>query len=150
MSHTKALLFIDDNEAKVFESHIRLQQLVRANDDVDLATFYFLKCGQRFLLRFEARKDFDFQRPIGEAVAERPVMLFRQQRRGHQHRDLLATRRGDERGAHGDFGLAEADIAANHAVHWLRRRQVADNRFDRRVLVWRFFEREAGGEGFVH
>ena len=77
-------------------------------------------------------------------------MLFGQQRGRHQHRDLLAGRGGDERGAHRDFGLAEADVAADHAVHRLRAGEVADHRFDRRMLVRCFLEREGRREWFVH
>ena len=77
-------------------------------------------------------------------------MLFGQQRGRHQHRDLLAGGGGDEGRAHRDFGLAEADVAADHAVHRLRAGQVADHRFDRGVLVGRFLEREGRRERLVH
>ena len=102
------------------------------------------------LVRLEARQHFDPQRPVGEAVAEIAVVLFGEQRRRHQHGDLLARRGGDERGAHRDFGLAEADVAADDAIHRLRRRQVADDRFDRAELVGGFLEWERRGERFVH
>ncbi|RZA21738.1 MAG: transcription-repair coupling factor, partial [Lysobacteraceae bacterium] len=48
---------------------------------------------------------------------------------------------GDEGGAHRHFGLAETDVAADHAVHRLRAAEVADHRFDRGVLVGGFLER---------
>ena len=44
-------------------------------------------------------------------------MLAREQRGRHDDRDLLAVDRGDEGGAQRDFGLAEADIAADEPVH---------------------------------
>ena len=92
----------------------------------------------------------DWPRPVGEAVAEVAVVLFGQQRGRHQHRDLLAAGGGDEGGAHRHFGLAEADIAADHAIHRLRGRQVADHRLDRGMLVGGFLEREGCREGLVH
>ena len=75
--------------------------------------------GLDLLGALEARQHLDPQRPVGEAVAEVAVVLFGQQRGRHQHRDLLAGAGGGEGGAHGDFGLAEADVAADHAVHRL-------------------------------
>ena len=39
---------------------------------------------------------------------------------GRQQRHLLAAVHGDERGAQRDLGLAEADVAADQAVHRLR------------------------------
>ena len=44
-------------------------------------------------------------------------MLERQNRGGAKDRHLLAVHDRLERGAHGDFGLAEADVATNQAVH---------------------------------
>jgi hypothetical protein len=59
------------------------------------------------------------------------VVLLGQQRGRHEHRDLLAGGGGDEGRAHRDLGLAEADVAADHAIHRLRLAEVADHRFDR-------------------
>ena len=47
------------------------------------------------------------------------VVLLGEQRGRHEHRDLLAAGDGDERGAQRDLGLAEADVAADQAVHRL-------------------------------
>jgi hypothetical protein len=54
LAHAKALLLIDDQQAEVLELHIRLQQLVGADHDVDLAIGQLGQgiCG--FLLRLEA------------------------------------------------------------------------------------------------
>ena len=49
-------------------------------------------------------------------------MLLGEQRRRHEHRDLLAVGERDERRAQRDLGLAEADVAADEAVHRLARR----------------------------
>ena len=150
LAHAEALFLVYDHQAEVLEPHVRLQQAMGADDHVELAFGELLQLGVDFFLRLEARQHFDLQRPVGEAVAEVAVMLLGQQRGRHQHRDLLAAGRGDEGRAHRDFSLAEADIAADHAVHRLRGREVADHRFDRRVLVRGFLEREGGGERLVH
>ena len=48
---------------------------------------------------------------------ERLQVLVGQQRRRHQHRDLLAVLHRLERRPHRDLGLAVADVAADHPVH---------------------------------
>jgi hypothetical protein len=50
-------------------------------------------------------------------VAERLQMLCGSRRRRHQHRYLLAVLHRLERRAHGDLGLAIADVADDHPVH---------------------------------
>ncbi|KAG1247797.1 hypothetical protein G6F68_014055 [Rhizopus microsporus] len=77
-------------------------------------------------------------------------MLFGQQRGRHQHGHLLASAGGGEGGAHGHLGLAEADVAADHAVHRLAAGQGAQGGVDRGQLVRGLLERETGRERFVH
>ena len=76
-------------------------------------------------------------------------MLLGEQRGRHQHRDLLAVGDRDERGAQRDLGLAEADVAADQAVHRLAALQVLEHGVDRGRLVGRFLEREALAERLV-
>ena len=54
---------------------------------------------------------------LGQALAEGAVVLLGQHRGRHQHGHLLAVVDGLERGAHGQFGLAVADVAADEPVH---------------------------------
>ena len=56
---------------------------------------------------------------------------------------------GNEGRAQGDFGLAEADIAADQAVHRARRNHVLDHGMDGGALVGGFLEAEIVGEDFV-
>ena len=56
---------------------------------------------------------------IRHALAENVEMLLREHGRRHEHGDLFAVHHGLERRADGDFGFAEADVAANQAVHRL-------------------------------
>src|SRR3546814_12106425 len=88
-----------------------------------------------FPRRLEARQHLDPDRPIGKAVAEIAVMLLGEQGGWHQHRHLLASIGGDEGGAHRDFGLAESDIAADHAIHRRRPVEIA-NHPDRQRGGW--------------
>ena len=147
--HAETVLFVEDDQAEVVELHVLLDQLVRADDDVQLAFGQVLQRLRHFLGRAEARQLGDLDRPVGEAVGEILEVLFGQQRGGHQHRDLLAIHHRDEGGAQGDFGLAEAHVAADEPVHRLAGLQVEQHGFDGGGLVGGFFETEAGGERFV-
>ena len=51
-------------------------------------------------------------------------MLLGEDRRRDEHQDLLAVLGGLEGGAQGDLGLAVADVAADQAVHRVRRLHV--------------------------
>ena len=75
-------------------------------------------------------------------------MLLGEQRGRAEHGDLLAVGDRDEGGAQRHLGLAEADVAADQAVHRLARLHVLDHGGDGRRLVGRFLEAEAVGEGF--
>ncbi len=149
LTHAKAVLFVDDGQAQVLEAHIVLQQLVGADEDVDLAFGQLGGGVGHFLGRLEAAHHLHGHRPVGKAVAEAVVVLLGEQGGGHQYGHLAAAVHGDERRAHGHFGLAEADIAAHQAVHRLGRQHVGAHGFDGSLLVRGFLEREAGAEGGV-
>ena len=73
----------------------------------------------------------------GEALPQRLLMLEREHRRRREKRDLLAVHHRLERGAHRDFGLAVADVAAEQAIHRRRRLHVALDVGDRGRLIGR-------------
>ena len=54
-----------------------------------------------------------------------------------------------ERGAHRDFGFAEADVAAHQAIHGLAGFHIVNDGADRSRLVGRFFKRKSGDEVVV-
>ena len=136
------------DEAEALELDVLLQQLVGADEDVDLALGQPVERLRLFLGAPEARHFGDLHRPVGEAVGEGLVMLLGEQRGRAEHGDLLAVGHRDEGGAQGDFGLAEADVAADQAVHRLAGVHVVDHGVDGGELVGRFLEAEAVGEGF--
>jgi hypothetical protein len=55
----------------------------------------------------------------------------------------------DEGGAHGDLGLAKADVSADQTVHRLAGGEVLQHGADRRSLVGGLLEAETLGEGGV-
>ena len=95
-----------------------------------------------FLGRAEAAELGDVERKLGHPLAEAVKVLLGEDRRRHEHGDLVAVIDRFERGPHRDFGLAEADVAAEQAVHRPRPVHVAFDRGDRRELVGRFVIRE--------
>ena len=73
-------------------------------------------------------------------------MLRAEHRRRHQHGDLLAVHHRLEGRAHGDLRLAEADVAADQAVHRLAALHVGEHVLDRGELVRGLFVRERAFE----
>ena len=142
--HAEALLFVDHDEPELLEFHIALQQPMGADEDIDLAGG-----GGRedaFLLRFgaEAADHFDGDRVTGHALAKCVEMLLREHGRRHEHRDLAAALHGLERGADRDLGFAEADVAADEAVHWAWLFMIGLRFLDGAKLVARFGVGERG------
>ena len=76
-------------------------------------------------------------------------MLFREQRGRREDRHLLAIGDCHVGRTQGDFGLAEADIAADEAVHRPARAHVFDHGGNRGRLIRCFLEAEAFGKGVV-
>ena len=70
-------------------------------------------------------------------------MLLREDRRGHDDRDLLAVLDGLESGAQGDLGLAVPDIADDEPVHRPAALHVALGVLDRLQLVGSLGVRES-------
>ena len=120
-----------------------------ADDDVGAAFFDPLQGIAFPFAASETREHLDLYGGIGKSVAEVVVVLLGQQRRGHEYHHLAAGTDGQERGAHGDFGLAETDIAADDAIHRPRCGHVGDHRLDGSVLVRGLLEREARREAQV-
>ena len=119
------------------------------DQDVDGSALDTLQRGGGFLAGAETRQRFDPHRPVREAISEVVLVLLREQRGRHQHDDLFAGLHGDEGRAHRDLRLAEADIAADHAVHRLLSTEIGDHLDDGLGLVGGLLEREAVGESLV-
>ena len=81
-----------------------------------------------------------------EAVGKRLEVLARQQRGRHHDGDLLAVHRGDEGGAQRDFGLAEADIAADEPIHRPAGGQIVAHGGDGGLLIVGLLVGESGAE----
>ena len=90
----------------------------------------------------EAAHHFDAHGKRGEAALEGFEMLEGEDGGGREDGDLFAVGDGFEGGAHGDFGFAVADVAAEEAVHRSGALHIALDVGDGGVLVGGFFEFE--------
>ncbi len=142
MLDPEALFLVDDQQAEVLELHVVAEQAMGADDAVDLAGLDALDHLLRLRGGEEARQHLDADREAGEPVGERVAVLRGEQRGGSEDGDLLAVLDRLERGADGDLGLAEPDVAAHEAIHRVRQFHVALDVVDRGALVGRLHERE--------
>ena len=117
VAHAEALLFVDDEQAEVLELDVLGEQAVGADEDVDFAGFEFFEDDLLLFRRAEARDHLDGDGKLREALLEGFEVLEGEDRGGREDGDLLAILHGFEGGAHGDFGFAVADIAAEQAIH---------------------------------
>ena len=119
------------------------KQPVGADDAVDLAAGQSVDHPLGLLVRQEAAERLDADRVAGEAIGERVAVLRHEQRRRGEHGDLLAVLDRLERGADGDLGLAETDVAAQQAIHRVRPLHVDLDIVDGDALIGCLDEREA-------
>ncbi len=120
VADAEALLFVDDEQAEVLELEVsstgwrwvpmRMSTLPAAA----FSRMSFLLFGGA-----EAGDHLDVDGEVGEAALEGLVVLEGEDGGGGEDGDLLAVLHGFEGGAHGDFGFAVADVAAEQAVHGL-------------------------------
>ncbi len=90
----------------------------------------------------EPAQHLDPHRVAGEAVAEGLEVLLGEQGGRHQHGGLPTVLHRLEHGPERDLGLAEADVAADEAIHRDRQLHVGLDLVDGRALVGRRLERE--------
>jgi len=113
--HPEPLLFVHDEQTELLERGGRLQQPVGADDDVDGAVGELGEGVGHLRVGGEPGQLPDLHRELRHPLGEGVEVLLRQQRGGHQHRHLPAVLHRLERRAHGDLGLAEADVPADPA-----------------------------------
>ena len=104
-------------------------------EDVDLALLELLQDPRLVGARPEARHHLDAHREVAVALAERVPVLLGEDRGRAEDEGLPAVQRDGERGAHGDLGLAEADVAADEPIHRPPRLEILLHRLDRLELI---------------
>ena len=150
MRDTKALLFIDHQKPKIVELNAFGQQRVRAHHDIDGAGCHPLLGLGRLFRPDKARQLPHMDRKAAKPFRKALGMLPGQQRCGRDHRHLNAGHRCNKGCAHGHFGFAKADIAANQAVHGTACCHIGHHIADGAQLIVGFFVRKARGERVPH
>ena len=121
VADAEALLLVDDEQAEVLELEVFATECAWV--PMRMSTLPVGSAFENFLLLLggaEARDHLDVDGKFGEAALEAFEVLEAEHGGGREHGDLLAILHGLEGGAHGDLGLAVADVAAEQAVHGLR------------------------------
>ena len=116
---------------RFFGDDVAREHAVRADEDVDLPRGEVREHPLHVGGLAEAGDHLDVDRQVAVALAERVPVLLGEDRRRREHERLAAVRDRDERGAHGDLGLAEADVAADEPVHRPRRLEILLDGLDR-------------------
>src|SRR5215813_14239 len=142
VTDAETLLLVDNHKPKVLEFNVFGQNAVRADYDVNFALFNAFR--NFFLLPGGAEAahhlyvDGEGRKPPLEVF----VMLEDQDGGRRKHCDLLVILDCLERGTHGDFSLAIADIATEQTVHGQRRLHVLLDFFGGLKLVFGLVEFE--------
>jgi len=138
----ETLLFVNDQQAEVFEANIVAEQAVGADQDIHLALSGGVENIPHLFGRRESVENFNRDGKFREAFGKGSAMLDTQHRRRGQHGDLLARLDGLKGRTHGQLGFAVADIAAQQAVHRNRFGHVAFDLVGGGQLVGRFLIRK--------
>ena len=116
-AYAEFLLLVHNQQSQIAEFHILANQLMRADDNVQLAA---CKPSQNVFLFFSSAQTaqiIDGARHIGQPRFECFVVLHCQYGGRHKHCNLLIISHSFERGTDSNLGLAETNIAAHQAVH---------------------------------
>ncbi len=113
----EALLLVDHQQAQVLELDVVREEPVGADDHVDAPVGQPVDHLLGLAGREEAGQDLDPHRVAGVALGEGAEVLLGEQGGGDEDGGLHPLLDGLERGPDGHLGLAEADVAADQAVH---------------------------------
>src|SRR5690625_524950 len=117
VSDPEPLFLIDDEEAKVFEDDIGLEEPMGSYHDIDFTT---CEGGEERLLlplRPETREGLDPNRIVGESLPEGMEVLLGEDRRRSEDCDLGAILYCLEGRSDRDLGLPITDIPTDQPVH---------------------------------
>ena len=141
----EALFLVDHEEAEVFEMNVLTEKAVGSDDAVDAPCGEF---GEEFTDFAVGDKAADLRDRDGigcHAFAEGVEVLLAEDGGGDEDRRLFPGEDCFEDGADRDLGFAEADVAADKAIHGARQFHVRLGGFDRGELIRGFLE----GEGVL-
>ena len=113
LRHAKTLLLIHDEQAQLLKAHaLPIENRMRPDEDVHLTTRHIAQRRRLFPQRAEAADDVHLRSKVGKAGRKGLIVLLCENRRRHEHGDLIAVHRRLVRRANRNLRLAEAHIAA--------------------------------------
>ena len=148
--HAEFLLFVDDEQAEIFEFNGFPDEFVRADEDVDVPLGEIFEQGFGLRRGAGSGEVVDAHGEVLQPLGEGLVMLERQDGGGYHDGDLLAVGGGFEGGANGDFGFAEADISTYQTIHGARLLHVGFHLTRDAQLVGRVLIGEGGFQLVLH
>ena len=117
VAHSEALLLVHHQQTEIGELHVLGEQPMRADQDVHLPRFDLQQDFLDLLCRAEAADHLNRYWERRKPLLEGFVVLEGEYGGRREHSRLLVITDRLERGAHRDFRLAVADIAAQQPVH---------------------------------
>ena len=135
VANAKALLFIHNEQAQIFELHILGQQPMGAHHNVNLPILQPLQHILLFLGRAEATDHLRRYREAMETLYHRVVVLLHQNGGRCQNGDLLTIHHSFEGGTETYFRFAVTHIAAQQAIHVPVRFHIMGDFLDTLLLV---------------
>ena len=120
LGNAKALLLIDNQQTEASKIHIRLQQTVRTDKDIDLTVGNLLQNSALLLRRTKAVQQANLYTEIAHALLEGNIMLLCQHCCRCQHRHLLTVKHSLKGSTQGHLSFAVAYITAQQTLHRLR------------------------------
>ena len=144
------LLLVDDEQTQILEFQAAVQNPMRSDQNIGPSAGDILADLLDFLGSAQTADVIDPYREILETGLESLVVLQRENRGRHQHSHLFAVAHGFESGTDGYFGLAEAHVAADQAVHGVQTLHIGLHGLGCGGLVGRILEHERGFEFLLH
>ncbi len=124
LSHSEAVLFVDDGKAERLVNHRFLDKRMRPHDDSYTAVGKPLKQRPALLLRGAAGEDGTLHPRGGKIFLNVGIVLTGKHFRRSHYAGLIAVAHSDEAAEHRHHGLAGANVALQQAVHLAAARQV--------------------------
>ena len=128
--HAETLFLVNDDESEIMELHIRADQRMGSDDNVNGAFRETRQQTAPLFSHFQAGERLNDNRIFRKPFRETQIMLLGKNRCRHKDRNLFPRYRALECGTHGDLGFSVSDISAEEAVHRALRLHVKFNLFD--------------------
>ena len=137
MVDPEALFFVDHEQAQIAELQFFREHAVRADKNVNRTIFHITQNLLSFLSADKARQQAHAQREVFQTLSEAIQMLLGQHGGGDEHGPLQAIHDALEERPEGHFCFAEANIAAEQAIHNLGRLHIGLDFADCPQLIFR-------------